>query len=408
MIQPVLKAAIVPFALIAASCNASAGGDNAPTASTATTASAQPDGTPFGYAPQVTIAGDHPFTVQELGTFNEPWAMAVEPGTGRIFVNEKPGTTKFIDPATGTIGTVTGGPEKTAQTSQGGLGDIAFAPDYATSGMIYLSWAEDVGEKAKRAVAARGKLVCDSATTCRIEGLTRIWQQSMASTKGGHFSHRFAFSPDGQYLFIASGDRQEKEPAQDLTNNLGAIVRLLPDGTPAPGNPFADRGAPTNQIWSYGHRNMLGIAFAPDGRLWVMEHGPAGGDELNLVARGANYGWPVRSYGNEYTGGKIEDHSADDGFTKPLAHWTPVIAPGDMIAYSGDLFGAWNGTLFVTGLRSKALVHVAAGGSEAITREVARWEFPERLRAVVQAADGSILVSEDEEDGRILRLTPRS
>ncbi len=355
----------------------------------------------------VTLDASLPFDAVSYGEFDRPWGLAVEPGTNRVFINQKGGAMKFVDTATGAIGTVSGGPDEVSSRGQGGLGEIVFAPDYAESGMIYISWSEAVSGRDKRSVAARGKLSCDSDTTCNIDGLTRIWQQSASFPRDGHFAHRMTFSPDGQYLFIASGDRQAKTPSQDTSNNLGAVVRLLPDGTPAPGNPFADQGAPTNQIWSYGHRNPLGFSFAPDGKLWVLEHGPAGGDELNLVEPGANYGWPVRSYGENYNGDPIPDHTPDDGFTKPLIHWTPVIAPGDMAAYSGAMFGDWEGDLLSANLRAKSLVRIETAADGSSANVAANYRFPERLRGITIAPDGAIWVAEDAEDGRLLRLTPR-
>lgn len=345
------------------------------------------------------------FIVTSHGTFNDPWGMAFEPGTGRLFMTEKPGAMKFYVPETGLVGTVTGIPENIAVTNQGGLADIAFAPDYATSGMIYLSWAETVGEN-KRGVAGRGKLVCESANACHIENLTRIWEQTPATRKGGQLSLRFAFSPDAEYLFIASGDRMEPPLAQDLSNNLGSVVRLLPDGTPAPGNPFADKGSPSDQVWSYGHRNLLGFGFDLDGNLWNVEHGPAGGDELNLVKPGHNYGWPVRSYGNEYSGKEIPDHTEDDGFTKPAIYWTPVIAPGGMIVYSGAMWPEWRNQILIANLRTQSISRIITNASANSAKEAARYQFPNRMRGLVQGPDGAIWAIEDGEEARLLRLVP--
>lgn len=177
-------------------------------------------------------------------------------------------------------------------------------------------------------------MVCSSETACALQDLSVIWHQPKVSGRG-HYSHRLAFSPDGQFLFIASGDRQHMTPAQDLTNNLGSIVRLLHDGTAAQGNPFAGQGSPSDQIWSFGHRNILGLAFDLEGRLWDLEHGPRGGDELNLVREGANYGWPVVSEGKHYGGETIPDHATRPDLSAPAVSWNPVIAPGDMIFYQG-------------------------------------------------------------------------
>jgi glucose/arabinose dehydrogenase len=206
-------------------------------------------------------------------------------------------------------------------------------------------------------------------------------------------------------MFVASGDRQELDPAQDTTNNLGTIVRLNLDGTPADGNPIAEQGGVTAQIWSYGHRNPLGMDFDAEGRLWDMEHGPAGGDELNLVERGANYGWPVRSNGDHYNGDDIPDHSEDDGFNKPAIHWTPVIGPGDMIFYRGDMFDAWQGDALIAGLTGEAIVRVEIDGETA--SEAARYDVGGRIRSIDEGPDGALWVLEDGTDGRLLKITAK-
>ena len=354
----------------------------------------------------VSLASGSPFAATSHGEFDEPWALAVEPGTGNIFVTEKGGTAKFYQPDSGRTGTVEGLPQ-VAYGGQGGLGDMVFAPDYASSRTVYLSWVKQAEGKARRAVVGRGTMVCETQDMCRIDGLREIWQQSVAIESAGHFSHRIAFSPDGRYLFVSSGDRQQQTPAQDLSNNLGTIVRLLPDGTPAPGNPFADRGAPTNQIWSYGQRNILGVAFDPQGQLWGLEHGPAGGDELNKIAPGANFGWPTRSNGDNYNGSDIPDHSANDGFIKPAISWTPVIAPGDMVFYTGNMFADWRGQLLIANLKTKNITRVSVDAAANSARELARYDFPERLRDITQGPDGALWVIEDGEDGRLMRLAAR-
>jgi len=393
-----LSSAIFSASLALASCGASQSGETAPTSTPLTSGDAT-TGEP------VELADSSTFAASSHGAFAEPWALEFEPGTGVLFISEQGGTMKFFDPASARLGTVAGMPEVVYE-GQGGLGDIAFAPDYTESGTIYLSWARDAGDDFSLAVVGMGTLVCEEADACRIDGLREIWQQSRGGARRGHYSHRIVFSPDGQHMFVSSGDRQEQTPAQDMSNNLGAIVRLNLDGTPAAGNPFADQGSPTDQIWSYGQRNALGLAFDANGQLWGLEHGPAGGDELNRIDRGANYGWPTRSNGDNYSGSDIPDHTPDDGFAKPAISWTPVIAPGGMLFYSGEMFADWQGQLLVANLRTRSITRITTDAAANSADEVARYEFPGKLRDIAEAPDGALWVIEDGEQGRLLRLTP--
>lgn len=349
-----------------------------------------------------------PFRAAEAGTFEEPWAIAFAPGTQMLFVTEKAGALKVLDTASGKTGTVSGTPE-VAYGGQGGLGDVAFLPAEAGKPLngrtIYLSWAEAGEGDTRGAVVGRGKLACTAVDSCAVEGLSVIWRQTPKVTGKGHYSHRIAFSPDGKYLFIASGERQKMQPSQETGNTLGKIVRLNLDGTPAAGNPIADKGGVNAEIWSWGHRNILGIDWDAQGRLWEVEHGPAGGDELNLVKSGANYGWPVRSNGDHYNGDPIPDHEPSDGFAQPAASWNPVIAPGDMLIYSGDLFDGWKGKVLIPGLGSQALVAVSIDGESA--RETNRWGFEKRLRSIAQGPDGAIWIAEDGNGAKLFKLTPR-
>jgi len=350
------------------------------------------------------------YTISEMGTFDEPWAIEFIPGTPVIAITEKAGTLKLMNSADGTIAEVSGVPQ-VAYAGQGGLGDIAFLESEAESAdgleegrTIYLSYAEAGEGDTRGAAVGRGMLVCEAALSgCTLQDFAVIWRQSPKVTGKGHYSHRIQLSPGGEHLFIASGDRQKQDPAQDTSNTLGTIVRLDLDGSPASGNPLAQDGGATAEIWSWGHRNILGMDFDAEGRLWETEHGPAGGDELNLVERGANYGWPARSFGDNYSGVPITDHSADDGYTKPATFWTPVIAPGDMIIYSGDMFAPWRGDALITGLKTQALIRVEIDGTSA--REVARYDFGARLRSVEQGPDGAIWIAEDGTDARLLKLT---
>ena len=357
-----------------------------------------------------TSAGDaeRPFSSEVIAVFEEPWAIEFAPGTGVLFVTEQGGSLKVMDTSSGEIGTVSGGPE-VDYGGQGGLGDIAFLPSEAemrlTGRTIYLSFAEAGEGDTRGAALGRGTLDCNATDDCSIQGFEVIWRQMPKVTGRGHYSHRIQVSPDGQHLFVASGDRQKQTPAQDLSNTLGTIVRLELDGTPAAGNPFVDRDGVPDEIWSYGHRNILGMDFDAQGRLWETEHGPKGGDEFNLVERGANYGWPERSYGINYNGAPIPDHSPDDGFTKPEIHWTPVIAPGDMIIYQGTLFEDWAGDALIANLKTKALVVIDLEVETA--REVARHDLGNRLRSIEEGPDGAVWITEDGDQGRLLKLTPR-
>ena len=347
-------------------------------------------------------AAEPRLAIENLATFDEPWAIAFEPGTGTLFVTERPGRIRFRQ-SNGRMGTVTGVP-KVDYGGQGGLGDFAFAPDYATSRTVYLSWAEPGEGDTRGAAVGRAKLVCEEHDSCTLQGLQVVWRQSPKTTGKGHYSHRIAFSTDGSHMFIASGDRQKMQPAQDMGGNLGKIVRLLPDGTPAPGNPFADRGGLATQSWTLGHRNILGLHFDAAGRLWDLEHGPRGGDELNLVERGRNYGWPIVSQGNHYSGESIPRHTTRPEFAAPAISWNPVIAPGDFLFYSGSAFPAWRGQAIITGLVCECLVRVAIDGDTA--REVGRIPMGKRIRDIAQAPDGALWVIEDKEGARLRRIAP--
>ncbi|HYI47444.1 MAG TPA: PQQ-dependent sugar dehydrogenase [Allosphingosinicella sp.] len=350
-------------------------------------------------------AQDRPFQVEAVGQFAEPWAMVFLPGGRRALVTERRGALKLWTRGGGAID-VTGVPA-VDYGGQGGLGDVVLHPDFANNGLVYLSFAEAGEGRLRGAAVGRGRLVL-AGGGARLDGFAVIWRQVPKFSGRGHYGHRIAFSPDGRYLFISSGERQEFTPAQDMASNAGKVLRLNPDGSVPADNPFAARGGVTAQIWSLGHRNPLGIAFAPDGRLWLVEMGPRGGDELNLIERGGNYGYPRVSNGDHYDGRDIPDHSPGDGFVAPKVTWTPVISPGDMIVYSGGLFPGWRGDALVAGLSGQALVHVDLDGVNA--REAGRWEMDARIREIEQAPDGSIYLLEDQQGGsggRLLRLTPR-
>lgn len=385
MTKASLTAALLsPLALVA-SCGNAATGDSQP-------------------ATASTRASEAGFKTEVLGTFEEPWAAAFLPGTNHLIVTERAGTIK-LRAADGTVLPVSGAP-KVDYGGQGGLGDVALLTAREGSAYpIYLSWVEAGDGDTRGAVVGRGTLTVDEANkTAAISGLQVIWRQPKVTGRG-HFSHRLAFSPDGRYLFVSSGDRQKMDPAQDTSNNLGSIVRLNLDGTPAADNAFSGQAGKAQDIWSYGHRNVLGLAFDAQGRLWDMEHGPAGGDEINLVRKGANYGWPVVSEGDHYDGREIPPHSTRPEFVAPAISWNPVIAPGDFILYSGKLFKDWAGQAIIGGMKPTVLVRVAFDGEKG--REVSRVPMDRRIREVVEAPDGSIWLLEDKAGGRLLRLTPQ-
>ncbi len=342
-----------------------------------------------------TAPDGRPFVVEEIGELDEPWAMTFLPD-GRALITGRGGelTLRSTD---GQTVAVSGVPEVVHQ-GQGGLGDVIAAPDFETTRHVYLSWAE-AGSGGSGAAVARATLTEDGGEAS-LADLTPVWQQQPKVSGNGHYGHRLAFSPDGAHLFVSSGERQKMQPAQDLDSHLGKIIRLDPDGSPADGNPFADRGEVAADVWSYGHRNPLGLAFDGDGNLWNSEMGPEGGDELNLVREGANYGWPEASNGSQYGGADIPDHTAGDGFEAPKASWNPSISPGSLMIYSGSMFPQWQGDAFLGALSGEALIRVDLDGTEAAEGDT--WELGQRIREVEQAPDGSIWLLTDE--GSIQRL----
>jgi aldose sugar dehydrogenase len=329
--------------------------------------------------------------------------MAFLPGPGtRALITEKKGKLKLLWNETGRVGDVAGGPA-VDYGGQGGFGDVVLHPDFARNRLVYLSWVEAGGGGDRGAAVGRARLVEEAGKGVRLDGLQVIWRQTPKMSGRGHYGHRIAFGPDGK-LYISNGDRQEFTPAQDMGGTLGKIVRLNDDGTVPRDNPFASRGGVAAQIWSLGHRNPLGIAFDSRGRLWDVEMGPKGGDELNLVLKGRNYGYPIVSNGDHYDGKDIPDHPTRPEFEAPKAWWTPVISPGDMIFYSGSQFPQWKGDILIAGLSGKALIRVDVDGDKA--REAERWDMGERIREVEQGPDGSVWLLEDGPTGRLLKLSP--
>ncbi len=341
------------------------------------------------------------FHIERVATFDEPWAMEFLPD-GRALITQRGGELKLVDMPSGDARTVSGTPD-VVHVNQGGLGDVILSPDFAANQNVYLSWAES-GDGGSGAAIGRAALRTDGEP--RLEGLEVIWRQEPKTSGNGHYAHRMVFSPDGRYLFVTSGDRQKLDPAQDLGNTLGTVVRLNPDGTAASGNPFADRGGVSAQIWTYGHRNPLGIAFDADGNLWSSEMGPQGGDEINVIQQGRNYGWPKASNGSHYGGGEIPDHAPGDGFEAPKVWWSPSMSPGSLMIYSGDRFPQWKGDAFVGALSGRALMRVALDGTDASKAE--QWDLGTRVREVEQGPDGAIWLLTDGSGGELRKLTPRS
>jgi glucose/arabinose dehydrogenase len=352
-----------------------------------------------------------PFDVEPVTSFDEPWAMAFLPD-GRMLVTEKKGNLLIVNQIGQKTRPVRGVPD-VDYGGQGGLGDVALHPDYADNGLIYLSYAEAGRSGTRGAAVARG--ILNDTDRPYLSDVEVIWRQYPKVVGRGHYGHRILFDDDG-YLWISSGDRQKFTPAQDMQANIGKILRLNDDGSIPDDNPFVnyydddafvdDEGVYA-QIWSLGHRNPLGIAIDNDGQLWNIEHGPAGGDELNRVVRGGNYGYPIVSNGEHYDGRPIPDHDTRPEFLKPAVWWTPVIAPGNLIVYRGELFEDWQGDALASGLSTRAIIRVALDGDSA--REVERYDLGARIRSVVEGPDGALWVLEDEEDdsqGRLLKLTP--
>lgn len=371
-------------------------------AASACSADPQATSAPAGTEPAATTNSGKPFAEMVVADFDSPWAMTFLPD-GRMLVTEKAGQLLLV--AADGKSRVTLATLPVDSAGQGGLMDVVLAPDFAQSKRVYLSWSA-AGDGGKGVVLARGVLNDAKPGAETLDGVTVLFRATPLVEGNGHYSGRIAFSPDGRYLFFTNGERQKFDPAQDPKATLGKVLRLTPDGKPAPGNPLAAKGFHP-AVWSYGHRNLLGIAFDSAGNLWEQEMGPKGGDELNLVLPGRNYGYPKVSNGDHYDGRPIPDHSPGDGFEAPKVFWTPVISPGGLMIYSGDMFPQWKGDAFLGGLSSQALVRVDLNGTDAQRGD--QWDMGARIREVEQAPDGSIYVLEDGQrgsEGRMIRLTP--
>ena len=340
----------------------------------------------------------------EVATFDEPWSMTFLPD-GSMLVATKPG--KLFHVVDGKK-TEVGGMFEVAYGGQGGLGDVVLDPDHADNGRIWISYVESLDKGATRGAAVVSAKLDTSGDAPKLADIKKIWTQEPHLPGKGHFSHRIAFGPKGSAqegkVFITSGDRQKQLPAQNWEQNLGKVIRLNVDGSVPSDNPFQNKGELAKSYWSVGHRNLLGIDFDADGRLWTHEMGPRHGDELNLLQAGENYGWPVVSNGDNYNGVPIPDHDTRPEFNAPEVFWVPAISPAGFTIYDGDLFADWKGDGFIGGLSSQALVRVDIEGEKA--SEAERYEWGKRIREVETGPDGALYVLEDKEGARLLKLTP--
>ncbi|QDE39461.1 PQQ-dependent sugar dehydrogenase [Luteibacter pinisoli] len=375
---------------------------------------------------------DLPFKVTKVATFDLPWRIAFLPD-GRMLITEKVGRVQLVTPD-GAKTEVEGVPASYVEGQNGMLG-VFLSPHYATDHNVYLTYVAP-GAYGGGLAMGRGKLVIEG-DKARLDGFQVLWQQ-LPTGKGGQAGAQIAFSPDGKYLFLTVGDRQRFTPAQDPNQPVGKILRLTLDGKPAPGNPWAGKvGTPTiplidpaanteaaktapvvstytfpgknltpSETWATGVRTPYGLAFAPDGRLWELEHGPRGGDELNLIERGKNYGWPLVSYGKNYDGVPIPSPDTRPDLVKPVIYWVPVMAPGNLMFYKGTMFPKWTGSAFLSGLVSQGIIRVTVdnkGGATAVDR----WSLGKRIRDIEEAPDGSLWILEDAKPGGLFRLTPK-
>ncbi len=323
-----------------------------------------------------------------------PWGLAFLPDE-RMLVTERPGKLRIVT-KDGTKSDALKGVPEVAASGQGGLLDVAIDPKFAENGLVYLSYSEP-GEGGAGTTVARGKLGADS-----LENVEVIFRQTPKVSGGNHFGSRLAFSPDGK-LFVTTGDRFRFEPAQDLSTHIGKVLRINPDGSVPEDNPFVGQDGKLPEIWSYGHRNAQGAAIPPEtGKLFEHEFGPLGGDELNVLEAGKNYGWPEVSWGNHYDGKEIPDPPTRPEFTDAIRHWTPVISPSGMTFYTADAIPAWKGNLLIGGLTSQGIVRLTLDGEKVTGEE--RIKLGGRIRDVVQGPDGAVYVL-DESNGSIVRLS---
>jgi aldose sugar dehydrogenase len=341
-----------------------------------------------------------PFQVQVVADFESPWAMTFLPD-GRMLITERSGILYVLSQDGKQRNRVDGIPAVSAE-GQGGLMDVVLHPGFTQNRLVYFSYSA-AGQGGKGVVLARGTFTDGQQPV--LQKVETLFRASPYVEGDGHFAGRIAFSTDG-HLFFTNGERQKFDPAQDPKATLGKVLRLKDDGTPAQGNPLAAKGFHP-AVWSYGHRNQLGIAFDASGNLWEQEMGPEGGDEVNLILPGRNYGYPIVSDGDHYDGKPIPDHDTRPEFEKPKVVWTPVISPAGLMIYSGKLWPRWKGDLFIGGLSTKALIRVDVDGTTAQKGD--EWPMGERIREPEEGPDGAIWLLEDgrrDGQGRLLKLTP--
>jgi glucose/arabinose dehydrogenase len=339
------------------------------------------------------------------GGFRNPWAIAFLPD-GRMLVTEKPTGALFIVTPQGQKSPAVEGLPKVDGRDQGGLMDVEVGPDFAQSGLIYWAYYEP-REGGNGLAVARAKLV-DGAKP-RVEGVKVVFRMEPTLDSTKHAGGRLVFAPDGM-LFVTLGERsipEGRKQARDLGSHFGKIVRIRPDGSVPQDNPFVGRAGARPEIWSLGHRNVLSAALDAQGRLWEVEMGPRGGDELNLVEKAKDYGWPTIGYGEEYTGRAAHTATQGPGMEQPVYYWDPVISPSGMVIYSGDLFPEWKGNVFIGGLSSQALVRLVLKDDKVVGEERLLTEREARIREVVQGPEGALYVLTDDRDGKLLKLTPR-
>jgi glucose/arabinose dehydrogenase len=350
-------------------------------------------------------AGD--LTVETVARgLENPWSLAFLPD-GRVLVTERPGRMRIVD-KDGKLSPPLAGVPKVFASGQGGLHDVVLDRRYPESHTIYFCFAEPVSGGARTALA-RARLV-DEATpnsSPRLEDVKVIFHQEGPLSSGNHFGCRIAQTADDN-LFLSMGDHfSARDQAQNLGNHLGKVIRIRPDGSVPPDNPFVNRSGAKPEIWSYGHRNSQGVALHPaTGKPWEHEHGPRGGDEINILAPGKNYGWPVIGFGIDYSGAKIHESTKKDGMEQPVWYWVPSIAPSGMAFMTGDLFPAWRGNLFVGALAGQALVRLELDGEKIVKEERMLQGLRERIRDVRAGPDGALWLATDNSAGRILRVAP--